>query len=363
MGPPNPIQWGEFKCEGHGLTFNSHRRASTITLKQAVGLSNRRQKHHPPDWWKAQTKLYGLQSNGDCPKNYKDAFLAAFQVTGGKGISVPLEMKKVEERLNKEYNELYSTWRIKEAEEAEKRRIDILGQWEATRELREEEARNSENEWRRRENSFELPEIQVRLSEIDRKHKSCLRKGFGGYISGKWEFAIPGMEGYRSDLRDGPSEIIWNMYPPLAEEGCIWVSFEDWMFTNGVMKIQWPAGDWKEKELKFTWRGREGSTGEIQFLDEENNGTITFHSTNECSGTFKCAFGGPWQFRGKKIDGRDLQTEESLEDCKSDFKRFNERRHARESVTRWGGWGRYSDEDEESEPAEDKEDYGWRSVF
>ena len=73
---------------------------------------------------------------------------------------------------------------------------------------------------------------------------------------------------------------------------------------------------------------------------------ITFQSYHECSGTFNCDFGGPWEFRGKKAAKGIPPDTMSADECRSEFRKFTERRWNRECISRWGGWAGDSDDDD-----------------
>jgi hypothetical protein len=83
----------------------------------------------------------------------------------------------------------------------------------------------------------------------------------------------------------------------------------------------------------------------------ENWEKITFQSKGECRGSIQSEFGGPYEFRGKKVSlnrtGYDVK---SLEECRQEFPRTNEKRWNRESYSRLGG---HCDDDENDEEAEE----------
>ena len=55
------------------------------------------------------------------------------------------------------------------------------------------------------------------------------------------------------------------------------------------------------KKLRFTWRGKKIGGTAVEFDDELKSGYIVFTSNYECKGVFRCCYGGPWKFTGKKI--------------------------------------------------------------
>jgi hypothetical protein len=90
----------------------------------------------------------------------------------------------------------------------------------------------------------------------------------------------------------------------------------------------------------------------LQSSDQENWGKITFQSKGECRGSIKSEFGGPYQFWGKKVyslsrTGCDVKT---LEECRQEFPKMNEKRWNRELYSQWGG---YYDDDSDDEEAEE----------
>ena len=103
--------------------------------------------------------------------------------------------------------------------------------------------------------------------------------------------------------RSRDEDIFWQFtVPDKSNSKVVWVSF-DLLILAGIIRIPIPK-HWKERELNFTWRGREirdeFGNGEIQFDDDENTGRITFTSETTCHGIFNSAY-GDYKFTGKKI--------------------------------------------------------------
>lgn len=154
---------------------------------------------------------------------------------------------------------------------------------------------------------------QSRESYFDKKHikPSGAKEEVTTQLRGLWYLTVPEMSKSRDD------DIFWQFtVPDKSNSKVVWVSF-DLLILAGIIRIPIPK-HWKERELNFTWRGREVGdefgNGEIQFDDDENTGRITFNSETMCHGIFNSAY-GDYKFTGKKIsekvdvDGDELEGE------------------------------------------------------
>lgn len=110
----------------------------------------------------------------------------------------------------------------------------------------------------------------------------------------------------------------------------------EFVFIEGALKINFgkSAGRWEGVELKFSWEGYSEYFAELgdDELHAENTGTITFTSPSKCHGTVKGWIGGPFHFKGYKVNsmtyvrGCTTRLTESL--CKEEYEKQKERADA-----------------------------------
>ena len=367
MVPP-PLKYKEFECTGKGLTYCGHRRANTLSLKNALGLTNRRHpKRRSKEWWEAQIKLYDLSNSGRTVESMKETLVGELNNAGRGGIPVPVELKQIEERLDEAYEMLVVAYREKSRVEEETRRMRTeleqerrqpmdrghanlnhgKGTFDSMPPLQASDGQitsspSVEEVEDASGNKFDSRESKQSLKEITEMHQRCLRRGDGGYISGQWKFVCPELQEFDPDIDNG--HMTWQIHPPSSAEDCIWVYF-DAISMKGYMRIEWNPRNWKGKELKFIWRGRAGES-EIQYNDSSNHGTIIFQTTNECTGKFRCEYGGPWEFIGKKVEGKVSVTTPPIEKCQRGFGKLTLEKYEKESHRRWGHWIEDSDSDD-----------------
>ena len=340
-----PLKYNEFECQGHGLTYLGYRRTNSLALKNALGIGPRlRAKRHPIEWWQAQVRLYGLECSQRSLKPMKDAIRKALE---NGPLKVPTELQHIEKKLNCEYKTLEEEARVKRREEFKEMKGKYPEEMEDTWDVQSELSIAEPTP----KNNFDSELALRRSAEIDRLHTKLVKAGtVGTDISGLWYFNCPELLDWSADGRD--KAVVWKIHAPQSLDRCVWVSMQQ-NIVEGILRIEWNDPErLVNQEQKFTWRGRETGEGECQWNDQNNHGTITFQSCHECSGSFNCEYGGPWEFRGKKVSKEIPPGTMSIDACRNEFKKFTERRWNRENIQRWGGWGGYSDDDSKSEISE-----------
>jgi hypothetical protein len=108
---PPALKFGEFECDGTGLSFKSHHRESLMYIERRLGLRewepiNVDTFDHSPraqkPWWEAQLRLYGLE----CKNSWSiERMREVFEQAIHEGLSIPQELQNEEERLIREYRE------------------------------------------------------------------------------------------------------------------------------------------------------------------------------------------------------------------------------------------------------------------
>jgi hypothetical protein len=138
-----------------------------------------------------------------------------------------------------------------------------------------------------------------RTRRIETAHKKFIQDHFPVTIFGEWHFDCPGS----ADLWDEYQEedIVWKIHRPETGVKGLWVEFHQ-VCVEGIILIDWDGSDdWRDKEIKFTFKGRETGEG----YNNSGNGVIKFSSSHECSGHIDCFdIGGPWKFTGKKVSNK-----------------------------------------------------------
>jgi len=281
-------------------------------------------------------------------------------------LTVSPQLQQMEARMAKEYEPLAIKWTDREKQE------------EIERAAQREQSNREYEEWKKTHPDRPLsfleysnppsvepspepsPKTDDRIiREIEKLHEKLLETGAGIDIGGTWRIDCPKISSWYGTGRNAMchnTDITWIIHSPQPSKSYVWVQISE-VIVEGIARIEWPeATNWKGKTRAYVWRGRDTGTGEIQFQDNINCGTIVFTSSHECSGTFACEFGGPYPFVGRKVSrGFPAQTN-SVEESKKEFHGYNERRWNSECSSRWGGGRGYYDSEEDMEENEEDED-------
>jgi hypothetical protein len=134
------------------------------------------------------------------------------------------------------------------------------------------------------------------------------------------------VDGMESQWVINNTDVTSIIHPPQSSESFLWAQI-DQTIVEGIAWIEWPDPDnWKGFSVPFVWRGRDEGTGEIQFQDSVNCGSITFTSAHECLGDFACEFGGPFDFVGRKVERGLPERAKGIQECQKEFQGLNQKR-------------------------------------
>jgi len=358
---PHPlVRQSKFEYGDRGIQCLSYTRASPDEIRAALRLNKNvrtltpriakaNKRKYPRNWWEAQVRLYGIH----CPKYTVDEMKGLLTRALG-GLAVSPKIQEMEEAMAAEYRVSAKEWRAREKVE------------ELQREFQRKKAAKEYEDWKRSrpESSPTIQKISYPptdlsyssdqtsnrvMDEINQLHAQLLQTGAGSDIGGTWRISCPDISGWHGDSMGRNTDVTWIIHPPQSSESFLWAQI-DQVIVEGIARIEWPDPDsWKGVSVPFVWRGREEGTGEIQFQDSVNCGTITFTSAHECAGDFACEFGGPFDFVGKKVERGLPERAKGIQECQKEFQGYNQKRWDWEGTARWGGGGDYNSEEEEWE--------------
>jgi hypothetical protein len=135
-------------------------------------------------------------------------------------------------------------------------------------------------------------------------------------VFGEWHFDCPKVDEIWGYGVYAEEDIVWKIHPPQESDDVLWVEFKQ-VVVEGILRINWEMDEgWKNKPLRFSFRGRETGEGYHQTEDPYNFGSITFTSTHECKGIFHTEIDNKgWEFTGKKVSSN--LSEFSVEECRA----------------------------------------------
>ena len=125
----------------------------------------------------------------------------------------------------------------------------------------------------------------------------------------------------------------------------LWGAFEINQFCGILLVDPLPSGA-SNLPLPCFWRGRDTREGEMQWLESECNGEVVFLGGGKIMGFLNLS--GDLEFTGSLV-AKIEEPARTTKDMEKEWRRYNQKAHAREEVTRWGGWWQ---EDEDEEDAE-----------
>ena len=320
------LKYREFECQGKGLTFSSHPRATQLEIMTAlvekhrptvdgrITKSSQGNETYSKTWWEAQVHLYGLKcsdwTEDGMMKTLMDAIITKFKP--------PSDLATVEKQLNHDYE--CTDWDTETQSAEIDENIDI-----STEEIKEPSSPNEidlgqniipakregdadgeilDNKRPKYTSEVAFPGLwfprippsptpEQRLEKITCLHRKYLNSDQADdTIFGEWHLHFHDVEeGFR---RNGN---IWKIHLPAESESCLWVVFHQ-SDVEGIIRLNWNIlENWKGKTLPFSFNGGETAT----YRHTNGDGHVTFTSTHECSGTFRTIWDNPWTFVGKKV--------------------------------------------------------------
>ena len=124
----------------------------------------------------------------------------------------------------------------------------------------------------------------------------------------------------------------------------LWGAFEINQFS-GILLVDPLPSEASNTPLPCFWRGRDTREGEMQWLESECTGEIAFLGGGKIMGCLNLS--ADLEFTGSLV-AKIEEPARTTKNMEKEWRGYNEKAHAREEVTRWGGrWQEYEDEEDE----------------